>query len=271
MTKICYTLFIKIKNKTMQKENSCCGAWTNPWTWLKILGIIAICAIVIVAILRDRIVNQPNWQINVTGEARIAYQPDIANINLGIQIDKAVRADLALNQLNEKNEKIVKAVEATGISKNDIQTQNYSLNAQYDYIDNTSIVTGYNANQTITVKVRNITEQQDLISKVIAEASKAGINRVDGIYFEASNINALKQEARLKAIADGRKNAKMISQALDVKLGDIVGSWDNWLSGQNSNSAYYGKGGMDMGSASPVIPVGSQELILEVNLSYRVK
>ena len=49
---------------------------------MRLVGYVLLATIVIVAILRDRIVNQPQWQVSVTGQGKVAYQPDIAVVTL---------------------------------------------------------------------------------------------------------------------------------------------------------------------------------------------
>src|SRR3989344_3586842 len=147
---------------------------------IKMLALLGIVAIVLVALLRDRIVNYPQWQVTVTGEGRITYTPDIATITMGVQIDRAPTALSALTQLNQRIEKIIPAVKEAGIPDADISTQNYSLYPNYNYVDGVSYLSGYNANQQLTVKVRDLKQDSYTISTVIDAASKAGANQIQG-------------------------------------------------------------------------------------------
>jgi hypothetical protein len=259
----------------MEEKNQCCSSWKSPKAIIMLVGIVLLAGIIVVSILRDRIVNQNLWTINVVGQGKIAYQPNVAKINLGVQIDKVQKADEALGQLNEKMNKIFKALESAGVAKGDIQTQNYVLNPQYDYADNTSRLAGYSANQTIVVKVKDIDKNPDNVTMIISAASKAGANQVGGVAFEPEDLNNLKQQARLKAIEDARVKAKDISNALGVKLGKIVGWWENIISSPDTQStAYYGGGiggGSSVAATSPIVPSGLREIITEVNLNYRIK
>lgn len=256
-----------MENKT---DFLCCK---NPKMVLAILGMILLSTIVIVSILRDRIVNQPQWTINISGQGKVSYQPDIANITIGFQVDKATKADEALTQLNTKMNKIYQAVQELDIPQEDIQTQNYSLYSQYDYIDGVSKLSGYNANQILVVKARNIQEDKAIVNKVVSAVTKAGANQINGISFEASNLNELKQQARLKAITDAKAKANETAKALGIKLGKIVGWWENFM--PLPESLGYAKG--DMGgigggaAGGPVISSGGYELIVEVNLNYKIK
>jgi len=239
---------------------------------LMFLLIIVFGAIVIVSILRDRIVNQNQSQISVVGQVRISYVPDTANVTLGVQIDKLYRAEDALNQLNQKVNKIIEAISKAGVSKEDIKTQNYSLYSNYDYIGGVSKVNGYSANETIVIKIKDIQNNQDLMLKVISEATRAGANQVNGVSFENSNIDNLKQEARIKAIENAKGKSNDIQNALGIKFGKIVGMWENYISPTPEMYSDYGKGGLSAASSiSPVLPSGTQEVLVEVNLSYKIK
>lgn len=239
------------------------------------LAIIIFGAIVIVSILRDRIVNQNQFQISVVGQGKVFYEPDTANITLGVQIDKLFRADDAINQLNKKANVIIDAITKLGIAKEDIMTQNYNLYSNYDLIGNVSKVNGYSANESIVVKVKDITNNQELISKVISEATKAGANQINGVTFENSNIDNLKQQARVEAIKNAKEKSKAIEDALGIHFGKIVGMWENYIyPTQDFSSADYGKGGMGIGGgavSTPSIPSGTYEVLVETNISYRIK
>ncbi len=239
---------------------------------LAIIGILAIAGIVTVSILRDKLVSSQYRSVTVTGQGRVAYQPDIAILNLGVQIDKAPSAEEALNQLNAKMTAIVNAVKALGVDEADIQTQNYSLYPQYDYQDNISSVSGYNANQQVVVKVVAYDKDPEKLSRIIGAASKAGINQVNSLSFDASNMNDLKQEARLQAIADAKARGQVLADAAGVELKEITGWYENYMS---PTPVYmdYGKGGMGAGGEtySANIPSGNREVILEMNISYNIK
>lgn len=257
----------------MKETTTCCANWRSPRTILAFSAMILLSAIIIVSILREKLVNEQQWQINVAGQGRAAYEPDIANINLEVTVNKSAKPEDALNQLNEKMKNVIGAVEKIGIVKENIQTQNYTLNPHYETVDNNSKITGYDANQSIIVKVKEINKNQNKVAEVIATAGKAGANKINGINFEASNFNELKQAARLKAIADARGKAKATGDSLGVKLGKVVGWWENYV--MDNGAGYYdGKGGMGMGGGNitePYIPTGQREIIIDVNLTYKIK
>ncbi len=246
--------------------------WKSPKVILGLIAMLLITGIVVVSIIRDRIVNVQQWQVSVTGQGKITYQPDIATISLGVQVDKISQADAALKQLNDKMDAVVAAIKKAGVADEDIKTQNYSIYPQYDYINNASTLAGYNANQQLAVKVRDL--KDEAVSKIITAATKAGANQVNGITFDVANLEQLKQQARILAITDAKSKAGALAAAADVKLKRIVGWWENFIQTPGQPVTYYdGKGGMGAGGAvsSGTVPSGSQEIIVEVNLSYQIK
>lgn len=261
-----------------QQGAKCCGHGGK--IAVMIILIVAIAGICIVSIIRDRIVNYPQWTVSVTGQGKIAYQPDVAKVTLGVQIDKVAKAEDALSQLNTKIKNVVAAIKAAGIDEADITTQNYSLYTQYDYINSvngggTSVVSGYNANEQVVIKVTDIINNKDRLNKVIAEANKAGANQVIGIYFEPSNLEDLKQQAKVKAMIDAQAKAQTLASAAGVKLKRVIGWWENTIQAPGVNMGYYdGKGGMGGGSSAavtPTVPTGNQEIIIEESINYQIK
>lgn len=241
---------------------------------IKIVTILAITSIVIVAIVRDRIVNNTQWQVTITGQGKLAYTPDTAVVTLGVQIDKAPTAQIALQRLNDAMAKILPAIQKSGIPVSDIQTQNYSLTTQYDFRTNVSVVAGYNANQQLIIKVKNINDDSKQVSAVIDEASRAGANQIIGVTFDVSNLNDLKQQARVMAIADARSKANALATAAGVRLGKVIGWWENYVQGPGTMTPYAdGKGGIG-GAAMTVptqVPVGTQEIVIEMGVNYRIR
>ncbi|MGE5426069.1 MAG: SIMPL domain-containing protein [Bacillota bacterium] len=236
------------------------------------LGLVLLAGIIVTAILRDRIVSTQYRQVTVTGQGRVAYDPDIAIVTLGVQIDKAAQPDAALDQLNAKVNRIISAVKGEGVADEDISTQNYNLNAQYDYKDNISTVSGYNANQQLSIKVRGYDEKPDRLNRVIGAASKAGANQINNLAFDSTRMNDLKQEARIKALQDAQEKSVSLASAVGVSIKNIAGWWENVQ--QPVPYASYGIGGGDKGAGgdmSAQVPSGSHEVVIEVGVSYNIK
>ena len=258
------------ENLKEKKEVCLCSGKNKTAKWIAAMVLIlALSGIVVVSILRDKIVNNFPNQVSVVGQGKVSYQPDIANVTLGVQIDKAKTAEEALSMLNEKVAKIITAVTGLGIDSKDIKNQTYSLYPYYDYVEGINNLSGYNANQQVIVKVKGVDENFNILNQVVSESAKAGANQVLGVSFESSKIEDLKQEARLLAIKDAKSKATVLSQAVGVSLDEIVGWWENVINpSPYYDYSYYGGMG---GGGNPVINSGSHEVSLELTLNYKIK
>ena len=238
---------------------------------VKIIAMILLASIVALAILRDRFVANPMWQVSVPGRGEITYTPDMAKINIGVKVERIFSAEEALKQLNASMDRVIKAVKDTSVEAKDIQTLSYNLYPQYNYNSESgaSTLAGYNAEQQLVVTVNDLSG--DLLNKVVSASTKSGANQINSINFDSTRMEALKQEARLKAIGDAKSKADELSGAAGVKLGKVIGWWENVVQGPDMYG-YYGKGGAMPEAGGPVtMPSGEYKLILEVNLNYEVK
>lgn len=250
------------------------GEWAQPKNALTALAIIVIGIIVVVSITREKIVDDSTNEVSVTGQGKVSYKPDTAKITLGVQIDRKPTSEQAVNELNEKVAKVIEALGQQGINKEDIETQNYSLQPQYDYKDGTQSLAGYDANQRLVVRVRDIQSDIEKTGRIISAASQAGSNQMLGVNFEFSSINDLKQQAKILAIQDAKRKSKALADAAGVELGEVTGWYENDVTNNPDNPVPYGMGGAMEKSVSSVpaqIPSGSEDIIIEVSLNYEVK
>jgi hypothetical protein len=242
--------------------------------WLKGLGLVLLAGIVIVSILRDGIVTPSYNQVSVIGTGKVEYVPDTAHVTLGVHIEGAT-AQSALTQLNTITARVIPAIEALGIPKENISTQNLSVYPQYYYpSDAPSAISGYTADQQLTIEIAMASSSADMVGQVIQTASAQGANQVQSVTFDVSNLSDLKQQAVLEAITDARSRAQTVADAAGVKLGKVIGWWENPISVPGQPVPYYGGyggGGEMMMDQSMSVPAGTSEVIMEVNLNYETK
>jgi uncharacterized protein YggE len=169
------------------------------------------------------VVNDPTGPtrgITVQGTGKITIRPDLATISVGIQ-SQAGSARAAQSQASAAMTKIIAAVKGLGIDDADIASQWVSLQPQYDYNNGGSVpprVVGYQASQTLTVKVRDIEKSGDVIDEAVA----AGATQVSGMSFSVSDPTAASAQARTAAIADAKARADALAKAAGVSLGGAI-------------------------------------------------
>ena len=212
--------------------------------------------------------TQKETTFNTTGDAEITAVPDEAQVRLGIDIKKDTVIE-AQSSANEIINAISDAVKKLGIDREDIQTQNYRVNPDYDYSSSERRITGYRVSTQIVVKITDF----EKLNQVIDTATSLGANRVGGVNFSLSEQKQeeLKKEARKEAIAEAKKSAEELAKLAGIKLGRVVNVTES--DGGNYNYKIYTQAEMlpDAGGGpeeSTQIEPGSEVYRYRVTLSY---
>lgn len=204
----------------------------------------------------------------VTGEGTISVKPDIAYVSVGIQ-KNASTVKQVQTQINEVTNKIIAGLKSLGIDSKNIQTENYSINPNYDWSSGTQKITGYTANSQLKIKITDL----DKINDVIDSSTTNGANQVNNITLDVENRDAAEETARKDAVAQATKKAETAARIAGFKLGKIIGYYE---SSNESNMvrpvAYSLKGaGIATDQATNTnVQTGSEEVRITVNLSYQI-
>lgn len=162
----------------------------------------------------------PPKGITVQGTGKVTVAPDLATISLSVQAQGSTAAK-AQSQASSVMAKVIGEVKGQGVAVADLATQWISLQAQYSYSSDGSTpprVIGYQASQSLTIKVRQI----DKAGPVIDAAVGAGATQVDGIAFSVADPTGPAAQARTAAVADARARASALASAAAVTLGAAV-------------------------------------------------
>ncbi len=214
-------------------------------------------------------VRNPPLTISVSGEGKVNGTPDIATLSFGVQTDRLPTAEAATADLAERMSKVIAAVKAKGIDEADITTQSLSLYPIYDYTDNGSVPRGYQASQSLAVKVRDTKKVGD----VLTVSAKQGANQIGGVSFGIDKPEALRDQARAEAIAQAEEKARELAGQLGYSLGRMTGFSEN-------GGGYYppmmyardAMAGAPMAEAKNLeVPMGDQEVQVSVTLTYELR
>lgn len=236
--------------------------------WILVL-VFALSAVWLVqSIDQMRRAGNVSDTLTVSGEGKVLAVPDVAITELSINVEAAT-ATIAQTQANAKSNAVVDFLKNKGIDEKDIKTSGYNIYPQYDYVNGRSILRGYQVTQSFTVKIRDIENANEALDGVI----DAGVNQVGGINFQIDDPEKLKDEARQKAIADAKQKAAVLEDQLGVDLGHIV-SFSESQDGYFPQPYYFkdmvGIGGGGPESA-PALPVGENEIIVNVSVTYQIR
>lgn len=209
--------------------------------------------------------------ITVSGDGKSFATPDIAQISVGVQTGRQPSAAVAMEKLKTSMDAVLAAVRAQGIADKDISTQSFWLNPVYDYTENGQIPRGFEASQSLSIKVRDL----DKVSAVLGAATAAGANQSGGVTFTVDDPEAKRSEAREDAIQEAQRKAQALASQLGVRLGKIL-NFSEGVIGYPVPMYYgreaYGMGGADAALQKSVeLPPGEQEININVTITYELK
>lgn len=218
--------------------------------------------------------------ISVTGEGEVLARPDIATFSFSV-VSEADDAGSAQEESARAVNTILAYLNDEGIDEKDIKTQYYNLNPRYDYLQSICpreglcppgerVLRGYEVNQTVLVKVRDVDTAGSLISGV----GTLGATNVSSLQFTIDDEDELYAEAREKAISDAKDKASKLAEDLGVKIVRITGFYEE--GGGRGGDMYNMKAEMvafDSAdeSIAPNIPTGENTFTSRVNIVYEIK
>lgn len=198
--------------------------------------------------------------LSVSAEGRVEAAPDMATISLGVTTDGAT-AQAALQANAQRMNALSQSLRRAGIAERDIQTSNVSVNPQYAYVENRPPrVTGYQANNQVTVRVRNL----DRLGSVIDNAVAAGGNTVNGVSFSHADPDAQLDAARREAAQNARRRADLYAQAFGMRVHRIIAVSESGGYAPPIPMTVYAR--METDAAAPT-PVAPGEISTSVNVS----
>ncbi|NRS90450.1 hypothetical protein HNQ02_003394 [Flavobacterium sp. 7E] len=201
-------------------------------------------------------------QISVNGQAKVKVAPDQATITATVET-KGSNSKEVKRENDKQIDAVLKVIKKNNIATADYRTQRVALNPQYDYAKKK---TNYNATQTIEIIVRNLNQYDELMEGLVSE----GVNRIDNVMFQSSDLAKHEAEARKLAMKDAKLKAEDYVSVLGQKVGRAITISDN--SQTYSPQPVYArmmKAEMsDSVSTRETLAVGEIEITANVNVSF---
>ena len=89
-----------------------------------------------------------------------------------------------------------------------------NIYANYDYSDNTEVIVGYTANNSLSVRTTDI----DNVGALIDAAFAAGANTLDNVQFTVQDDSEAREQALTKAVEDARRKADVLAAAAGMQV-----------------------------------------------------
>lgn len=162
--------------------------------------------------------------IVVSSFAEKSVEPNMVSMNIEVW-SKAATAKQAQGMNANEFQKVKKQFDTFKIKKDDIQTENYSLNPEYIYDQKTqqNKMVGFRALQILKVTLKKTEELGAFLDAVVNSASKndSGVN-VNSISWDTDKRQQIELAALGDAVRNGRLKADELAKAANVKIKGVA-------------------------------------------------
>jgi uncharacterized protein YggE len=207
--------------------------------------------------------------LSVNAEGRVNRKPDLAVFTAGVT-SSGKTAGEALSANSAEMNRVIQALRRAGIAERDIQTSNLSLNPVHADMSRQPAdpleqqlprIIGYQVNNMVTVKQRNLGEFGKVIDTLVA----AGANQVNGPSFQIDQPDSALDEARTDAVKNARERANLYARATGMKVVRLIAISEG--GGYSPPVPMYRMAMEQAASAAP--PVAPGEVSLNINLTVQ--
>ena len=217
-------------------------------------------------------------QITVTGQGKATISPDVALFTVSF-VTQASKLGNAKDENTNHSNAVLAFLKEKGVEEKDIKTVQYTISPQYVYTPvlpcyeggcpstRPPKISGYEVRHTLQVKVRDLGKVDDLLDGVVNN----GANEVGQVQFTIDDEEAVKREARNKAIEDARKKAETMTRAVGVHLGKVITFSENGLYPISYAAESVAKVSDMRGAEAPAhIAPGEQEVEQTMSVTYEI-
>jgi uncharacterized protein len=175
--------------------------------------------------------NRP--KITVSGEAVVYAEPNKILISLGVET-----WDAQMDAAKRKNDEIVKraiaAILKCGLEKKAIQTDNLTIEPTYKPYEGSRPrdIDGYCVRNSLTVTVDKV----QMVERLITSALESGVNHVNHVDFQTTELRKHRDEARRLALKAAREKAENMASVYEQTIGKPLqinenGGYGYWYGG----------------------------------------
>ena len=154
--------------------------------------------------------------LSVTGSGTVLVESDLAIVTVGVQ-ETSKDVLEAQSTVNEKIAAIKQALLDAGVEESEINTDSINIYANYDYSDNTEVIVGYTARNSLSVR----TTDMDNVGSLIDAAFAAGANTLDNVQITVQDDTQAREQALTMAVEDARRKADVLASAAGLQVASI--------------------------------------------------
>ncbi len=210
-----------------------------------------------------------NKTFTVSAEGKATATPDVADFSFSV-VSEGNNPSKIESDANDKITSAINYLKSNGVDSKDIKTTNYYLSPKYNYDKDNgkSYIDGYSFTESVQVKARDLTK----VATYLGGLSKLGINQIGSVSFSVDNDEQYIAIARHEAFEKAFAKAEDMATQNKVEIKRLI-SFSEYPS--YNPAPYYGMGGGGRESVktsiAPTIETGSQEIKIQVNVTYEIE
>ena len=209
--------------------------------------------------------KKTNGSIVVSGTGRVAVQPDVADLRLGVTLSRAT-VDEARSEAASTMASILTAIDRSRVAKKDVRTSLLSIQPRYDYRDGKPPeLSGYELSNVVEVTVRDLARLGDVVDGTL----KAGATSMDSLTFRLEDPAPAEREARVRAMAEARARADVLAESAGLKILGVSSVNEGGAMLPPRPFAKAERMTAMAADASTPVETGSLEISVSVTVAYR--
>lgn len=166
--------------------------------------------------LRNQMDNvEKRNKIKVNGEGNVTAVPNQASATIGVMTEGKDLTETQ-RQNSETINRIVNVLLSLNVPQKNLQTFDYQVTTEYDYVDGKQIFRGYRVTNLLKIVIDNVNDLGVIINRVI----EAGANYVSNVKFDVANPTTYYLQAITNALRNAHEKAETIVTQLKV-------NWDS--------------------------------------------
>lgn len=155
--------------------------------------------------------------ISVRGEGVVRAAPDVAYVTVAAE-SRSSNPREAQRKNAATMAAVVDSLKRFAIRREDIQTVQAALDAEYDYANNRRTLRGYLARNAVRVTVTELDKTGDVVDHAVT----AGATDVQGIQFDLRDRAGAERDALRLAVEDARRKAEAAAAAAGRQVGPVI-------------------------------------------------
>ena len=168
------------------------------------------------ALVRAQSLEETQRTVSVSGEGTVYVVPDEATVRFGV-VTRDDDPEEARRRNAEAAREAMNAVRALGVEERKLRMETLRLQPlrEYDQDARRYRELGYEAIRILVVELDDL----EMLPQLITEIVQKGANRLDGVAYDVSDRDAVRNEALQQAVQNAQEKAQLMAATVGGSLG----------------------------------------------------